>query len=111
MKPQVLPFLLALTILARAQTPSADAGPPPAPGRDIAVELRCVVLPVDKAVPLVRKLRSTKAEEKSDGLKAMDDLLEKGVAKLAGWPFVITRDREKGTSEANEEIRYAVEFE
>lgn len=99
---------LHVVLLFAAGAAFADG---PEAKHDITVELRCIVLPQATAIPLIAKLRLAKMPEREPALAEIDGLLAKGVARLAGWPFVTVHDRQKATVEAIEEIRFASQFE
>lgn len=106
---RLLPVLFACLLATSARAQQSAATPTPRP-RDVSVELQCISLPQPVALPLVRRLRSEKPEERSKALEEVEQLLAKGAAKLLGWPLLLARTGEKATHKATEEIRYATEF-
>jgi hypothetical protein len=81
------------------------------PAFAVLVDLRCLSLPRVKAIPIVRRLRSTKPEEVTKAVAELDDLVLSGEARLAGWPMITTFNGQKGVAEQVEELRYATEFQ
>ncbi|HEV7401743.1 MAG TPA: hypothetical protein VGO11_02410 [Chthoniobacteraceae bacterium] len=110
---RVLPlvFLFSLARLASAQEPAPAEKKPREPVADVTVELRCVTMTQEVAVPLIRKFRSAKPEEKSAAAAEVDALLAKGTAKLVGWPMITTHSGAKARDEAVQEFYYATRFD
>lgn len=107
----LLAFLLMLTCLALAEDPPPAANKPRQPVADVTVELRCITMTQEVAVPLIRKFRSAKPEEKSSAAAEVDTLLAKGTAKLVGWPLITTHSGAKARDEALQEFYYATRFD
>ena len=103
-------FRVLIALLFIAPFASAQQAPV-APKYDVSVELRCLSLPHELGVSIVRKLQSPKPDDKAAGLEELDALLAKGTAILHGWPMVTMHNGLKGTAENIEEIRYATGFE
>ena len=100
------PFFFALALLA--STP-AWAESPARP--KVSVELQCLSLPQTDAMPIIRRLRSAQPGERAQAFVDLEALLDKGTAKLLGWPQLTTSSGQKATYEAVEEVRYPTEFE
>jgi hypothetical protein len=76
---------------------------------NVIVEMQIVALPREIALPLIREMMDKKT---IDGARArVQDLLEKGTAKLLGWPTTTTRHGARAVIEATDEYRYPVMFE
>jgi hypothetical protein len=86
------------------------AGPPPAEHLppNVFVELQIVDLPRKVALPLVRSLADPRKME--EGYARVQDLLDKGTAKLIGWPTMTVRNEQRAVVEATDEYRYATAF-
>ncbi len=106
-----LVFLLLFGRLTQAQEPAPAEAKAREPVADVTLELRCMTMAQDVAVPLIRKFRSAKPEEKSAAAAEVDALLAKGTAKLVGWPMITTHSGAKARDEAVQEFYYATKFD
>jgi hypothetical protein len=102
---RLLFFLLALLV---AFTNRAGAEPDTAPHPDIRIEVQVIAVPESIAIPLVTEMKKKNQIEAANA--KLQELIEKGVAKLVGWPIIITHSGQRAIYEAIEEIRYATEF-
>lgn len=82
---------LCLTGWAAAQEPAAQAAPA-GPVRDVCIELLCVSLPQAQALPIVRQFRSGVPEDRAKALADLWQLVDKGSAKLIGWPRLLAHE-------------------
>ncbi|HEV7401744.1 MAG TPA: hypothetical protein VGO11_02415, partial [Chthoniobacteraceae bacterium] len=73
---------------------------------NITVEMRCLSLPQATALPLIRRLRSARVEEKAAALTEVDALLAHGRATLLAWPLVTVREGDKATAYGEAEVRF-----
>jgi hypothetical protein len=103
------PFLALLLACAFSRavadvTVPADAALKP----NVRIEVQIVAIPEAIAIPLTTELKD---KAKIEGACAkVQELLDKGVGKLIGWPIVTTRSGQRAVIEAVKEIRYATEF-
>lgn len=108
-------LVFALATAAHAQEPLAPpaapgAAPVAGPAPAFSVDLQCVTIPQAQALPLVAKFRSHKPADETAAIAEIAALLEKGTAKLIGWPTLTTWGGQKSRSEQTEEVRYPTEF-
>jgi len=93
----------------KESAPSATQ-PTEAPQPDIFVELRCITLPQNLAVPIIQKFRSAARKASSDAAADLERLIAQGDAKLLGWPIAKTHAGQEANVQDAEEIHYASAF-
>jgi Flp pilus assembly secretin CpaC len=102
-------LLIAAFVAALAVSRVAADEPKPEPSdTNIFVEMQIVEIPRDVALPLLREFSDqTKTEAASAHVQ---ELLDKGTAKLVAWPMVTTHSGSRAVFEAIDELRYASEY-
>lgn len=89
--------------LAVADEPKAEPS-----DTNIFVEMQIVEMPRDLALPLLRDFSDkTKTEA---AVAHVQELLDKGAAKLVAWPMITTHSGVRAVFEAIDELRYASEY-
>ena len=111
--------LLAPCALARKPVPVAATEPKEtapaatqateAPQPDVLVELRCITLPQNLAIPIIQQFRSAAGKAKS-AIADLEMLIAQGDAKLLGWPIAKTHAGQEANVQDAEEMHYASAF-
>ncbi len=101
-------LLFSVAAAALAFAISVGAEEPKATGWNVRVEVQMVSVPMAKGLALVPAMLEAQTAESA--FADLDKMIVDNAARLLAWPVVWIRDRERGLSEAIEEVRYPTEF-
>jgi hypothetical protein len=108
MKPFSIVVLLAVAVICRAKEPAPDASQS-APLAMVRVEWQVVAVPEALAVPIVRAF--DQPQTNAAAYDKLQKLLEKGSAKLLGWPIITTQSGNRAITESVREFRFPTGFD